>query len=205
MRFTSGLISEKNPKEYDHKKLKVKDDGNQPITLQGKKDMKVYPRIEAIGDSLLNVIEETRLSSKGNIKVRSYPGATTEDLKDHTNPTIKKNVDLIIIHAGMNDITKKGETIPNLQAIVNKIQKKSANTKIAISSLIIRKDKRNNENEVVKLNIELKAFCDDGNLLDYINNDNIDEPCLGVKKLHLNKKGIAYFAKNLINFRKSVY
>ena len=61
-----------------------------------------------------------------------------------------------------------------------------------------------NENEVVKLNIELKAFCD-VNLLGYINNDNIDESCFGVKKLHLNKIGHEYFAKKLINYKKSVY
>ena len=58
--------------------------------------------------------------------------------------------------------------------------------------------------EVVKLNNELKAFCDD-NLLDYIDNENIDESCLGIKKLHLNRKGNAYLAKNIINYTKSVY
>ena len=182
-----------------------KPDGNKPKTPQSNnKHQNDIPKIEVIGDSLLNGIDESRLSSKGNVKVRNYPGATTEDLKDHANPTIRKNVDLIIIHAGTNDITRKSDTIPNLQAIVNRIKKKSSNTKIAISSLITRKDRRNIENEVVKLNNELKAFCDE-NLLDYIDNENIDESCLGIKKLHLNRKGNAYLAKNIINYTKSVY
>ena len=37
------------------------------------------------------------------------------------------------------------------------------------------------------LNIELKAFCDD-KILDNINNDDIDESSLAVKKLHQTKK-----------------
>ena len=183
-----NIATSRKSSEDANKVKNVKADGNQPSKHENnRKVTKDYPKIEVIGDSLLNGIEESKLSSKGNIKVRNYPGATTEDLKDHANPTIRKKVDLIIIHAGTNDITKKSDTIPNLQAIVNNIKRKSANTKIAISSLITRKDSRKNENGVLKLNNELKAFCDD-NLLSFINNDNIDESCLGVKKLHLAKQ-----------------
>ena len=111
---------------------------------------------------------------------------------------------MIIFHAGTNDITNKCDTITNLQAIVNKVKKSSANTRIAISSVISRQDKKQNEKAVVDLNLKLKLFCDE-NLLDFIKNDNIDESCLGSKKLHLNRKGNAYFAKNLIDYIKSVY
>ena len=84
------------------------------------------------------------------------------------------------------------------------MKKSSANTRIAISSEISRQDKEQNEKAVVDLNLKLKLFCDE-NLLDFIRNDNIDESCLGSKKLHLNRKGNAYCAKNLIDYIKSVY
>ena len=34
----------------------------------------------------------------------------------------------------------------------------------------------------------------------FINHDNVKENHLGVKKLHLNRKGNSVFAKNLLNF-----
>ena len=43
------------------------------------------------------------------------------------------------------------------------------------------------------------------NLIDFINNQNIDVNCLGVKKLHLSKKGSAIFACNLIDYMEQFY
>ena len=53
------------------------------------------------------------------------------------------------------------------------------------------------ENKVAKLNNELKSFCDE-NKTTYLCNNNIDEFCLGIKKLNPNKKGKAFLAKNFI-------
>ena len=99
------------------------------------------PNIEVIGDSHLSAINHKGLSNKNNVVVRNHPGSTTEDIKSHIIPSLKKNRDLILIHTGTNDITNKVETILNLQSIVNTIKKKSANTKICVSSLFVRKDK----------------------------------------------------------------
>ena len=86
---------------------------------------------------------------------------------------------------------------------MDKIKKKSAKTKIAISSAFIRLDKPNIGEQIPKLNGKLKTFCEE-NLITYIDNINIDESCLGNGKFHPNKKGKAFFAKNLINFVESV-
>ena len=48
----------------------------------------------------------------------------------------------------------------------------------------------------------LKKFCDD-NKNDLINNDNLDESCLGQKKLHVSRKGNAYLASNFIKYVKA--
>ena len=96
-----------------------------------------------------------KLSSKENIKVRNFTGTSTEDMKDYANPIIRKKTDLIIFHAGMTDITNKCDTIINLQAMVNKVK-----TRIAISSVISRQDKKQDEKAVVDLNLKLKLFCD---------------------------------------------
>ena len=129
------------------------------------------PNIEVIGDSHLSAINPKGLSNKNNVVVRNHPGSTTEDIKSHIIPSLKKNRDLIIIHTGTNDITNKVETILNLQSIVNTIKKKSANTKICISSLFVHKDKKGIEIKVSELNRQLKTFREE-NLIHFLLNEN---------------------------------
>ena len=151
------------------------------------KDVDNMYKVEIIGDSIINGLVDKGLAKNGNIKTRKYPGCTTKDLKHHVIPTIEKKPSLIIMHAGTNDITNEIDTIPNFKSIIDKIKKKSPHTKIAISSLTLRKDRKNIENKVIKLNDEIKRLCAE-NLIDFISHDNIDESCLGFKnKLHLNR------------------
>ena len=109
------------------------------------------------------------------MKVNSFSGATSADMKHLIIPTI------IILHIGSNDLTKGGDTIVNIQGIINKITKSASHTKVVLSSLLIRRDKNNIEKHVNELNAKLKTLADD-NLIDYIDNANIDESCLGQKK-----------------------
>ena len=162
------------------------------------------PIIEIIGDSHLNPIDANGISNKKNIIVRNHPGSTTEDIKSHIIPSLQKKRDAFIIHSGANALTNNVDTIENMQSIVNSIKRKSSHSKIAISSVFIRTDKKDMPNKVKNLNIKLKAFCEE-NLIDFICNDNVDELCLGLKKLHLNKKGNGRFATNIINYTKQLY
>ena len=70
---------------------------------------------------------------------------------------------------------------------------------VTFSNIIVRKDKRNLEKARADTNSRLKNFCRQKNI-NLIPNDNIKEEHLGVKKLHLNRKGNSVFAKNLLNF-----
>ena len=160
-------------------------------------------KVEIIGDSLLNGLIDKGLSKAGNIKTRKYSGSTSSDIKHHIIPTIEKKPSVIIIHAATNDIPKDIDTIANYKSIIDKVIKQSPQTKLAISSLIIRKDKKDYDNRVATLNNDIKTLCEE-NLIDFIKHDNIDESCLGIKKLHLNKKGNSYFANNFINYVKSL-
>ena len=53
------------------------------------------------------------------------------------------------------------------------------------------------------LNNELKKFCEE-NLVDFLGHENIDVTCLGKGKVHPNKKGKAYLAKNVIKFINNI-
>ena len=162
-------------------------------------DASTKPRIEVVGDSILNNINGIGISKYGNVKVLPYPGATSEDLKDHVQPSLRRRPDALILHIGTNDITKGIDTIANLQTIVSRVRRRSSNTRLTVSSVLIRHDQPNIEFKVKKLNADLQSFCDE-NRVAFLSNGNIDDTCLGKGQLHPNKKGKAFLAKNLINF-----
>ena len=64
---------------------------------------------------------------------------------------------------------------------MKEVKRISPNTKIAFSSITIRKDKKGIDKNVIKTNARLENYCSQENL-DYIENTNIKEEHLGVKK-----------------------
>ena len=195
---------QKNVNEHDTNKMNIKSHTKHAEIIQENNDQFTHPKIEIIGDSHLNPLKAKGLSKHNNVVVRNHPGANSEDIKSFIVPSIRKQRDVIIIHCGSNDIgtnTNVKDTIENLQSVINKVKKQSSHTKLAISSVFIRRDINGLDNKIKDLNTNLKLLCDD-NLIDFISNDNITEKCLGIKKLHLSKSGTSLFARNLIEYIK---
>ena len=53
-----------------------------------------------IGDSMLEGLDERKMSSKRVVKVRKFPGATTDDTYHYLMPLIQKKPDNVILHVG---------------------------------------------------------------------------------------------------------
>ena len=87
----------------------------------------------------------------------------------------------------------------NMSHVIRQVERKSPNTKIALSSVIGRKDRPTIEKDVSRINYDLYSLCREYSL-DYICNDNIEDDCLGAKKLHLNKKGNSCLAVNFMRY-----
>ena len=68
----------------------------------------------------------------------------------------------------------------------------------------MRKDKQaiDKKVSVPALNREIREFASTMKM-SVIDNSNLDSSCLSRKKLHLNKKGNAYLARNFLNFIKT--
>ena len=68
-----------------------------------------------VGDSILTGIDEKRLSRNNQVvKVRDFRGATSDDLKHHLVPLLKKKPEHIILHIGTNDaVSKTSRQIPD--------------------------------------------------------------------------------------------
>lgn len=55
------------------------------------------------GDSIISGLREHKFVGLGNKKVRSFPGATILDMKDHIKPLIRKKPSKIILHISTNN------------------------------------------------------------------------------------------------------
>ena len=219
LKLQKQLCDIRSEKHERYKVIKVNDTSNAEVntkntlnsqndTLNSQKETKpanqhIRKNIVVCGDSIVNSVDGLGLSSKKvKASVRCFPGATTEDFLDYVKPIAKKKPEHIILHVGTNDLTRKSNTIENLVCVINEIKTLSKDTKVSVSSICLRKDKRDLELKVKSLNDEIEMFCK-ANHIDFLDNDNIDEGCLSKKKLHLNHKGTSRLAKNFKNYINS--
>ena len=86
-----------------------------------------------------------------------------------------------------------------LKKILKQVKKLSPDTKVAFSSIVTRKDEKDISKTVQNTNSRLKNYCSQKNI-DFIQNSNIMEEHLGIKKLHLNKKGNSLLANNFLRY-----
>ena len=76
------------------------------------------------------------------------------------NGNNKNKPNIIICHVGTNNIINNIDTVMNYQAVINKIIRKSPKTKIAISSIIKRYDRKNIVKKVTSVYEKLQKCCE---------------------------------------------
>ena len=137
--------------------------------------------------------------SINKVSVSNFPGATSEDILDEIEDTLKTHPDTLIVYAGTNDLTKNSNTLRSIRKLCEKAKRISPDTKIVFSNIIYLKDRRSNNKQRIDTNARLKNFCNQQNI-PLIDNTNIKGKHLGVKRLRLNRRGNSLFAKNLFGF-----
>ena len=111
-------------------------------------------------DSILNAIEQHGLSNESfKVRVKNYSGVATEDICDHLKPEIWKKPDVVIIHAGTNDLTNNNKLLENYKGMADLVRSKLPNCKLVISNLMTRKDKNEIDKKVETFKIKLSKFC----------------------------------------------
>ena len=98
-----------------------------------------------VGNSLLNGIHEKVLSKNHSVKVNNTPGGTSDAILDKLDDFLKNKPAGVIVLAGTNDITKGKNLLNNVKKILKQVKKLSPNTKVAFSSTVTRKDKKDNK------------------------------------------------------------
>ena len=150
---------------------------------------------------MLNNINSRGLSKSKKVIVIIQPGATSDVIEEELEATVKENskINTLIVHARTNDLTNNINTLRSVKKTCEKTKKISPNTKIVFSSIIFRKDRRDIEKQRNDVSTRLKNFCKQKNIA-FIDNSNLKEENLGLKKLHLNRICNSLFAKNFLSY-----
>lgn len=159
------------------------------------------------GDSMVNGLDGNGVSSKLNqVSVRSFSGATSEDMIDYCKPLVSKKPDKLIFHFGTNDLTKNIENSKaNFESIIEYVKQISPKTEIVLSNICLRMDNPKLDPKRIELNKSISMVAEEYGLK-IIDNKNIDRSCLAKKKLHLNGHiGLPRLAKNIKQHLKQQY
>ena len=151
------------------------------------------------GDSMVNGLDGNGVSSKLNqVSVRSFSGATSEDMIDYCKPLVSKKPDKLIFHFGTNDLSKNIENSKaNFKNIIEYVKQISPMTEIVLSNICLRMDNPKLDTKRIELNKSISMVAEEYGLK-IIDNKNIDRSCLAKKKLHLNGHiGLPRLAKNI--------
>ena len=90
-----------------------------PVEYKKKKTRK----ITVLGDSTVKDIKpwKIKLDKKlDQLTVKCFGWATIEDMMDYARPTVRKNPDLILLHAGTNELSSK-KTVNNISSDIMKL------------------------------------------------------------------------------------
>ena len=68
------------------------------------KESSLKPKVIIAGDSIIKNVQGWILSSKKDVKVRSFSGAKIADMNHHIEPLLEVKPDEVILHIGTNDI-----------------------------------------------------------------------------------------------------
>ena len=68
---------------------------------------------------MLNVVQGKELNKNAdiNIKIRKYPGASSSNILDHIRPSLRKELDQVIIHARTNHIENDHNYLNNVKKL----------------------------------------------------------------------------------------
>ena len=189
-------------KQRNANKIKAKNK-NSPSLEKNKSGPSSNEETIIVGDSIIKGLRRDLLSraAKRPVTVRSFPGATTADMKHYLQPSLEAKPKAIVLHVGTNDVKNSSSGRNVAEKIVdlgNVIATNSPDTKLTISAITQRFDEDSLKKKITDCNKVLRTFCNQHGW-SFVEHPNIDETCLNNHKLHLNKKGIAILASNFVN------
>ena len=150
-----------------------------------------------VGDSMVKNVRGWDLSNQKNkVIVKSFSGATTEDMEDYLKPILRKEPQNLILHVGTNDLKamEPAHLSNSIESLAINIEENSPNTSVSISALLPRKDPQLSKN-ISLINNSLKSICCQ-HYWNFIEHRNIKKNHLNRGGVHLSKAGSDLLTNN---------
>ena len=131
----------------------------------------------------------------GYAKIKSFPGATSEELLHYVDPTLEDG----IYNTNNKNINKVDELVNNLKSTVIKCTSNGI-AKVVVSGIVI--NNKMSDLFVAGVNKKVAMMCKKNSLI-CMDNGNIPKSCLFTDGLQLVEKGNCILAKNFIDILNS--
>ena len=107
------------------------------------------PKVFITGDSLTKDLHGWMMSRTKQVKVHTFPGATSTDMQDFLIPLIKKEPKEILLHIGTNDLRSSTpqEVFSNINGLGKMVTSKGI--KCSMSGIIVRNDSYSSKGQEV--------------------------------------------------------
>ena len=202
--ISNGRSDTKTPHSSKQNKLPMNDDKN--INLKNRYEhlptestATTNKTVTIIGDSTIKQVKASKirknLGGKEKVFVKSFPGATVSQMHHYVKPSLEFEPDLVILHAGTNDLRSDKEPEHIAKNIIDLAKEvKTEFNDVILSSIIARADKYKEKANIV--NKHLKKLCSQ-NSLEFMDNTNIlEKHHLSHDGIHLNFKGTLTLSNN---------
>ena len=189
-----------NGNTYRNHESRLNEQNRNENHLQNRRNNKPKRKTTVIlGDSIISRVNGLKLSKSlggaENIVVKSFSGATTDDMRHHAIPTSMREPERIILHCGANDLkaeTSSEYVAENIMRVAHELSRPT-NT-IAISLLCPRNDQfARKANEVNNL---LEDKCLSGNIPVIFHRNMSSHHHLWRDGIHLNQDGLNQLVRN---------
>ena len=71
----------------------------------------------------MNDINKEVPSKDNRVKIKIFPGGTTETILEEIKELVKNKPDTLIVHAGTNDMTKGKNMLNNIKKIIKSVKR----------------------------------------------------------------------------------
>ena len=148
-----------------------------------------------LADSMLNQMDQTRLSRYLDVKVDCHGGCTVKCMYTHLSPVINAKPDYIMLHIGTNDCISKtsDEVLNEISKLAEYIETALPNSKVILCLPSLRTDSKKANTIITNLKLKAKKL-----MYIFLENTNFNENHISKRGLHFNGHGIRRMAKNIL-------
>ena len=113
-----------------------------------------------VGDSMVNGVEESKLSKTHHIRVQPIPGGKAEDIQRNLKDVLHEDLETLIFHAGTNNGTTNTPQmiLDKLITLKRNIEGSLLKGRVIVSKFILRTDNTKTNTTIQNMNRMIKEL-----------------------------------------------